>query len=54
MTSAPETLAAPFTEEQIAWLDARYRKSLPHLEQVLTEQGGEAPSTRSAEQDDDA
>lgn len=27
----------PFTPEQIAWLDARYRQSIVHLEQMLEE-----------------
>ncbi|WP_170162127.1 hypothetical protein [Paracoccus siganidrum] len=49
MSEKPEP---PFTAEQIAWLDARYRLSLPQLERKLQEQGKEAPADRNA--DDDA
>lgn len=34
-----------FTDEQVAWLDARYRLSIPQLERMLQEQGKEAPSS---------
>jgi len=30
-----EETPPPFTEDQIAWLDARYRKSTPQIEREL-------------------
>lgn len=46
MSKTPEP---PFTAEQIAWLDARYRQSLPHLERELQEQGKETPTDRKGD-----
>lgn len=51
---APEEPAAPFSAAQIEWLDARYRKSLPYLEQELAAQGAEPPGADNAEPDDGA
>lgn len=33
---------AVFTEEQIAWLDARYRLNVPTLEQMVQDQAEKA------------
>ena len=46
MSEAP---VPPFTPEQIEWLDARYRLSLPQLERELQEQGKETPAERKTD-----
>lgn len=42
---------AVFTEEQIAWLDARYRLNVPTLEQMVQDQASD-PKADDDEADD--